>query len=88
MDPFNVVCRFSIFGNNCNSYNGTIDNGSIVIIDDTEYTIYSSVFSKLTKTELIDTYSTNGELVTAKAVHDFVQNSIQQALYVDDTTAI
>lgn len=88
MEPSNVMCHFSIFGNNCNSYNGTIDNGSIVIIDDTEYTIYSSSFSKLTKTELIDTDSTNNELATAKAIRDFVQNSIQEALYVDDTTAI
>lgn len=88
IEPSNVICHFSIFGNNCNSYNGTIDDGSIVIINDTEYTIYSSTFSKLTKTELIDADSTNGELVTAKAVHDFVQNSIQEALYIDEATTI
>lgn len=87
------ICDFTVFGGSEEvTYRGSINQSVILLGPDednlSEYTQYTSSFVANTKTTSINESSTNEQFPSAKAVYDFVQASIQEALYVDDTATV
>lgn len=75
-DP-NTICRFVVFGDDTDSYSGTITM-SLSSFEDNMYAVYSGNLVSITKTDLININSTINEYPSAKAVYDYVKKEIDE----------
>jgi hypothetical protein len=72
-DVENTICRFTVFGDDTDSYSGIITT-SLLSFEDNMYEIYSGNLVSITKTNEVNENSTNEQYPSAKAVYDLVQN--------------